>query len=262
MRDWQKSFILVRMVRAAATFPIVAMCFALLACSQSTYSGDDDDGDHGTGGMAGASEGGAAGTGSGGSNSTGGMPIPVGGTGGTSDMGGTGAQGPYPQPDTDGDGISDQNEIPAGTNPLEPDSDGDGCDDLVESLFGEECDPETMVSVHSCEGETSLVLTMATGTGSRMSDLTTEIAPLDSGFEEDLWAQANEVTPTGAGEIGDLFALVSVEPEAVVGYRVIPNVVFHWEGVRSYALRVSSAEGGELATGRIAWHRADCPYVE
>jgi hypothetical protein len=245
-------------------FLAIAMCFVLLACSESAHYGDDDDDDDGTGGTAGASEtGDAAGTATAGSNSTGGVPIPVGGTGGTSDTGGIGARGPYPQPDTDGDGISDQNEIPAGSNPLAPDSDGDGCDDLVESLFGEECDSDTMVSVHSCQGETSLVLTMATGTGSRMSDLTTEIAPLGSGFAEDLWAQATEVTPADAGEVGDLFALVSVEPEAVVSYRVIPNVVFKWEGVRTYALRISSEEGGELASGRIAWHRRDCgPYIE
>ena len=96
---------------------------------------------------------------------------------------------------------------------------------------------------------------------SRMTDLTTEIAPLGGGFAEDLWAQATEITPVGAGDIGDLYALVSIEPEATVGYRVIPNVVFHWEGVRTYVVRVSSAEGGELGSGRIVWHRRNCPYI-
>ena len=235
----------------------LVVCWVVVGCGPSVSSrGDDDDG-NARGGSSGSAAGGAGGTaGSGSGNvATGGLSIPV---GGTSALGGSG-RGPYdPPPDSDDDGVSDPDEATAGTNPHEKDTDGDGCDDLLEATFGE-CDLETMASVYSCDGEARLVLTMAAGTGSRMSDLTTAWDPIVGGIEEDLWAQATEVTPEGSGDVGELFALSSVEPEARVAYRVVPNLVFTWVGVRTYALRVSSASGGLLAEGKILWRRPVCP---
>jgi len=192
----------------------------------------------------------------GGSVATDGQTIQVGGTSGV------GGRGPYDPPaDTDDDGISDEDEVSGGTDPAIADTDGDGCDDLLETTFGE-CDTETMASVYSCDGEARLVLTMATGTGERMSDLTAEITPLAGGFAEDLWPRTSAITPPGAGDFADDGTLLFVDPGARVDYRVLPYVVFRWEGIRTYTLRISSAAGGVLAEGKILWRRGRCPYIE
>lgn len=267
MRGGRKSFILSRMVRvevpAWRRLLEVSVCFACFACSESAYNaGDDDDDDvGGTGGMSDAGRGGTAGTGaSGASGASGGALVPVGGTGGTGATGGA-ADPSDIEPDTDDDGIPDRNEVVAGSNPLEKDSDGDGCDDLVESFFGDECDLETMAAIDSCDGALDLTLTIAEGTGNRMSDLTTEIVALSGGFAEDLWAQAREVAPSDAGEIGELYELTSVEPSSRVDYHVVANVVFRWTGVRTWAIVVTSAEGGGLGYGRVLWRRRNCPIM-
>jgi hypothetical protein len=233
-----------------------AVCLVVVGCGPNVSSGDDDDDGNARGGSSASATGGtggAAGSGSG-NVATGGQSIPVGGTTAVGSGG-----GPYdPPPDSDDDGVSDPDEASAGTNPHEKDTDADGCDDLLEATFGE-CNLETMASVYSCGGQASLVLTMAAGTGSHMSDLTTEWDPIVGGIEEDLWAQATEVTPEGSGDIAETFTLSSVEPSARVTFRVLPNVVFRWSGVRTYALRVSSASGGLLAEGKILWRRPVCP---
>ena len=231
----------------------------LLGCDPSTtYTDDDDDGPAGNshGGNLATGGVGSAGAQSGGSVATGGQTIQVGGTSG---VGGRGQD--VPPPDSDDDGIPDDDEIAGGTDPRVPDTDADGCDDLLEATFGE-CDTETMASVYSCDGEAHLVLTMAAGTGERMSDVTTTITPLDAGFAEDLWPRASEVTPPEAGNFTDDGTLVAVDPGAEVAYRVLPYVVFRWEGVRTYTLTIASTEGGVLAEGNILWRRAHCPYVE
>lgn len=230
----------------------------LLACDPSTTYTDDDDGPAGNshGGTLATGGVGGAGAEAGGSVTTGGQPTQ---DGGTSGVGGRGQE--VPPPDSDDDGIPDDEEISGGTDPRLADTDGDGCDDLLEATFGE-CDPETMASVYSCDGEAHLVLTMAPGTGERMSDLTAEIVPLSGGFAEDLWPRASEVTPADAGDLADDGTLLVVDPGAHVAYRVVPFVVFRWKGTRTYTLTVSSAAGGVLAEGSIVWRRGDCPYIE
>jgi hypothetical protein len=165
-----------------------------------------------------------------------------------------------PAPDSDDDGIPDDDEIAGGTDPRVADTDGDGCDDLLEATFGA-CDTETMASVYSCDGQALLALTMASGTGERMSDLNTEITPLGGGHAEDLWPRASEITPLEAGDFADDGTLVFVDPGARVDFVVLPYVVFRWEGIRTYTLRISSAAGGVLAEGKILWRREHCPYI-
>jgi hypothetical protein len=234
--------------------PIELAVFLVLVGCGPHVSYDDDVANRGGSGSVTGGAGGMAGSGSG-NSATGGSSIPVGGTTASAGSGGD----PYdPPPDSDDDGVSDADEATAGTNPHEKDTDADGCDDLLEARFGD-CNLETMASVYSCEGEADLVLTMAAGTGSRMSDLETALIPIAGGIEEDLWAQTTEVTPAGSGEIDASFWLTSVDPGARVAFRVLPNLVFTWSGVRTYALRVSSAAGGLLAEGQILWRRPYCP---
>ena len=229
----------------------------LLSCEPvTTYSDDDGPGTYSQGGNLATGGVGGAGAESGGSVATGGQTIQVGGTGG---VGGRGQD--VPLPDSDDDGIPDADEITGGTDPDVPDTDGDGCDDLLEATFGE-CDTETMASVYSCDGEAHLVLTMATGTGERMSDLMATVTPLDGGFAEDLWPRASEITPLDAGDFADDGKLVSVDPGARVAFRVLPYVVFRWKGIRTYTLVISSAAGGDLAEGKIVWRRGDCATIE
>lgn len=230
----------------------------LLACEPSTTYADDDDGPgtYSQGGNLATGGVGGADAESGGSGATGGQAIQVGGTSG---VGGRGQD--VPPLDSDDDGIPDDDELAGGTDPHVPDTDGDGCDDLLEATFGE-CDTETMASVYSCDGEAHLVLTMATGTGERMSDLTAEIVPLSEGFAEDLWPRASEVTPPEAGNFADDGTLLAVDPGAEVAYRVLPYVVFRWKGIRTYTLVISSAAGGALAEGKIVWRRGDCTTIE
>jgi hypothetical protein len=230
----------------------------LLACDPSATYGDDDDVSSGN------SHGGNLATGGvGGAGAESGRPVATGGqsvhVGGTSGVGGRGQD--VPLPDADDDGIPDDDEIAVGTDPRIADTDGDGCDDLLEATFGE-CDTETMASVHSCDGEAHLALTMAPGTGERMNDLVAQIVPLSGGFAEDLWPRVSEVTPADAGDFAGDGTLLSVDPGARVAYRVVPFVVFRWQGIRTYVLRVSSSAGGVLAEGKIVWRRSVCPYVE
>ena len=245
------------MVRRTGMWLTLGVSSVVLACGASSKTaGDDDDGAEtggattggtsGTeGGSAGAEKGGTSGSETGGALATGGQPT-LGGSGGT------GGGIDEPPPDRDDDGISDEDESTSGTNPDAKDSDGDGCDDLLEASFGE-CDAGTMESV-SCEGNGALVLTMAAGTGSLMSDLTTEFAP-----PGDLWPKVEAITPEGAADVDDLLQLESVEPAATLTVRVVPFVVARWSGVRKYAFYITSAEGGVLAEGKILWRRQNCP---
>ena len=244
--------------RTARVF-VLGAALALEACGghTSVRAGDDDGGSpHSSGGadsMAGSASGGAAGAGTAGFVGTGGSTIPGGGSGGT---------GAYtPPPDSDDDGIPDEAERRAGTDPFLPDSDGDGCDDLLEARFGE-CDTDTMASVFSCAGEATLVLTIGSGTGVRMSDLSTRVVPVEGGIEEDLWPKATQIAPVEAGELGELSSLASVDPGARVTFVVVPNLVFRWNAIHTYRIRVVSEKAGTLAEGMIVWRRRDCVVDE
>ena len=242
---------------------MLSTAFSLGACggrASSGVRGDDDESRGSNGGAnsaAGSASGGAAGAGTAGFVATGGNAIPSGGSGGTSAY-----PDPHtPPPDSDDDGIPDDVERGAGTDPFLPDSDGDGCDDLLEARFGA-CDRDTMASVFSCTGEATLVLTIRSGTGVRMSDLSTRVVPVEGGIEEDLWPRAMHVDPVEAGSLGELDSLVSVEPGARVTFVVVPNLVFRWNGMHTYRIRVVSEKAGTLAEGSIVWRRRDCPVYD
>jgi hypothetical protein len=249
----QKSARIVHLVRRRnANVFVLGAALGLAACGGHT-SVDEGEPQDSSGGAPSGAGGASGGAGTAGFVATGGTTIPVGGSGGT---------GAYtPPPDSDDDGIPDDVERRAGTDPFRPDSDGDGCDDLLEARFGE-CDLDTMASVFSCAGEARLVLTIGSGSGARMSDVSTRVVPVEGGIEEDLWARATQIDPAEAGELGELDSLASVDPGARVTFVVVPNLVFRWNAIHTYRIRVVSDTAGTLAEGNIVWRRRDCPAPE